>query len=140
LKVYLDTSLVVALFTPEIFSERAEAWSMRQGGAGLAASAWVSTEMASALSAKVRGGFLTLEQRVAVAREWRLFRQGLTDLAVEDGMFRAAELWAERHELALRAGDALHLAIAAAHGCTLATLDRRMIKAAGELGVPVAEL
>jgi len=37
--------------------------------------------------------------------------------------------------LALRAGDALHLAICADHGATLCTLDRRLSEAGSTLGV-----
>ena len=54
--------------------------------------------------------------------------------------FDLAASYAARHDLALRAGDALHLAVASAHGLTLVTLDERMAKAAPELGVPVAEI
>ena len=49
--------------------------------------------------------------------------------------FRVAARIADQHKLGLRAGDALHLAIAADHGATIATLDKRLADAALALGV-----
>jgi len=49
--------------------------------------------------------------------------------------FRTAAAFADQYALGLRAGDALHLAIAAEHGATLCTLDRRLADAGGALGV-----
>ena len=48
---------------------------------------------------------------------------------------RTAARFADRHELGLRVGDALHLAVCADHGATLCTLDRRLAEAAPALGV-----
>ena len=42
-----------------------------------------------------------------------------------------------RHELALRAADALHLAVAALGGHALATLDARLAEGAQAVGVRV---
>ncbi len=56
-------------------------------------------------------------------------------LPVSRSDFRTAARFADRHEFALRAGDALHLAICIEHGATLYTLDRRLAEAAGALGV-----
>ena len=51
--------------------------------------------------------------------------------------FEKAARFASHHALGLRAGDALHLAIAAGGGHTLVTLDVRMAEAASQLGIPV---
>ena len=138
--IYLDTSLIVALFTSEPGSAAAQAWAKAQGDESLAISAWVSAEVASALSIKVRSGVLTVPQRAVIAMNWRQFREGLMNLAIETAALNKAELWADRHELGLRAADALHVAIAAGYGASIATLDRRMRGAAEELGVPVADI
>jgi len=47
-------------------------------------------------------------------------------LPVESDDFRTAALFCDQHALGLRAGDALHLAIAARHGAELCTLDRQL--------------
>ncbi len=49
-------------------------------------------------------------------------------------------IYVRRFDLALRAPDALHLAIARRLDATLVTLDRRRAAAAGELGIAVDEL
>lgn len=49
--------------------------------------------------------------------------------------FRIAAIFANRHKLSLRGGDALHLSICEAHGVTICTLDQRMHDAAIALGI-----
>jgi len=58
-----------------------------------------------------------------------------TVLAVEHGPFRSAAGFADVFDWGIRAGDALHLAIAFDHGATLCTLDRRLGDAGPPLGV-----
>jgi predicted nucleic acid-binding protein len=98
------------------------------------------TEFSSALSLKVRVGELTAEQQGRVLAQWAEFRQATLILGIDALVFEQAALIANRHALGLRAGDALHLAVASAAGCTLVTLDNRMARAAPELGVPVAAI
>ena len=139
--LYLDTSAVVSLLAVEPASKRLAAWLRNNEAAGLAISLWVDTEVASALSLKVRTGQLSPEQRAEADSEWqRLRAKSLALLPIVDGAFETAAGFAARHALNLRAGDALHLAVAAAHGCTLVTLDRKLAKAASKLGVPVAAI
>jgi predicted nucleic acid-binding protein len=52
--------------------------------------------------------------------------------------FETAAHFADRHDLGLRGGDALHMAVALLNGCALATLDRTMATAATACGVPVS--
>jgi uncharacterized protein len=49
--------------------------------------------------------------------------------------FQTAARFADQSELGLRAGDALHVAVAAELGATLCTLDKRLAEAAVALGV-----
>ena len=51
-----------------------------------------------------------------------------------------AYIYVRRFDLALRAPDALHLAVARRLDATLVTLDRRLTAAARELGIAVDEL
>jgi uncharacterized protein len=137
LTLYLDTSAVVSLLATEPASAQLDAWLRVQEAEGLAISAWVDTEVSSALSLKIRAGELTIDQRAEILAEWRRWRAGLRLLPVEADAFASATDFAARHELGLRAGDALHLAVAASAGCTLVTLDERLGKAAPQVGVPV---
>lgn len=51
----------------------------------------------------------------------------------------AAELLLRRPASGLRTNDALHLAVAADHGETLMTLDRRLLHAAHTLGLDASD-
>lgn len=97
---------------------------------------WVVAEVSSALALKVRTGVLDPPERnAALAVFHSQVERSLTVLPVVGAHFRAAARYADRHELNVRGGDALHLAIAAAHGAILITLDRRLCAAGLALGV-----
>jgi predicted nucleic acid-binding protein len=70
----------------------------------------------------------------------RLVAPHLRRLAVGDADFRNAALLLNGWKTALRAGDGLHLAIAAAHGATVYTLDHGLVAAGTILGIPVTQL
>lgn len=138
---YLDTSVVIALLTREVHSERAETWLARQDQATLYISPWVITEVSSALSIKMRSGVLTPALRAAALASWhRSIAENFVSLSTTSGHFETAAAFADRHETGLRAGDALHLAIASEAGCAIATFDHIMAAAALLVGVPVADL
>jgi predicted nucleic acid-binding protein len=139
--IYLDASLIVALLAPEEHSERADAWFAAQATGSLFISGWVVTEVSSALSLKLRTEALTLDRRAAALSAWNALREAsLLTLAVDDQHFEQAAQIANRHDLGLRGGDALHLAIASDAGCRLATFAKRMADAALLLGIPVEPL
>lgn len=135
---YLDTSFIISAMMPdEVASEASRSWLDANGDA-LVISHWVITEVASALSMKVRTGQLTIEQRADVQQTWRNFQEtslALVEMKLEE--FQTAARFAERYELNLRASDALHIAIVHCMGYTLVTLDKRMAQAAVACGVVV---
>ncbi len=134
--MYLDSSLIVALLTPEPASERAHCWVIAQPPRTLAISDWVSAEVASALSLKIRTGSITVEGRaLAMAAYARFVASMITIPPIKAAHFIAAARFCAHHALALRAPDALHLAIAADRGDTLATLDIAQAEAGRELGI-----
>lgn len=133
---YLDTSVLVAALTNEIATARVQRWLGEQRPDELAISEWVATEFSSALSIKLRSGEIDADERAAALAAFvRLSSESLPSLSISTAQFRAAARFADQHKLGLRAGDALHLAIAADHGAAIATLDKRMAQAAVALGV-----
>jgi predicted nucleic acid-binding protein len=135
---YLDTSVVVATIAKEEDSKRVWRWLDDHAEAPILCSGWVATEVSSALSIKVRTGAFTMEQRLIAWNNWRRFRSdNLSEIAITDDHFRIAAGFCDRPDLGLRAGDALHLAIAQSAGASLLTFDATMAAAALQLGIPV---
>lgn len=136
--IYLDTSVLGALFFRE---PTAPAILERLGTVGqgsLCVSAWTLPEMASVGAIKERTGNIDAAGRMAgLAAFNRFVSDSLALVEVEPGDFRAAVVLLDTPALALRAGDALHLAIARRLRADLATLDVRQAMAAGHYGIPL---
>lgn len=127
---------MVAALGNEAATGRVQLWLSRQDPERLLISEWVSTEFASALSIKIRTGQLTVEDRARVAGLLtRLKAESLTVVPVAREHFVAAARLADQFAIGLRAGDALHVAVAAGLGATICTLDRRLADSAVVLGV-----
>lgn len=135
--LYLDTSLIVAALSNEAMTLRAQAWLGEQDPALLLISEWTVTEVSSAMAIKLRTGQLTVQQRAAaLAMFHKLVAESFTVAEVTGGQFRAAARFADQHALGMRAGEALHLAIASEHGAIVETLDRKLAEVGPRLGVP----
>lgn len=135
MSLYLDTSVVVSLITGEASAERVRQWLGARSEQELSISPWVTTEVSSALSLKIRTGQLTDADRNSALRAYRtMAADSLVMLEVPAAAFPNAARLADHQALGLRAGDALHLAIALEHGAELVTLDRKLFEAGPALG------
>lgn len=138
MRSYLDASVLVALFTLDALTARAEAW-LRRARPALVVSDFAAAELASAIARRVRMGSLDAGQARAAfaafdawtARETERARTVSADVA-------AAEAWLRRLDLTLRTPDALNIAIAQRLGAALATFDAKMVAAARTLGAEIA--
>lgn len=139
--MYLDTSVVVKLYTPEPDSGGCE---RIVAGHRIISSELLYTELWSALLAKERNGVLAPTDRQKI---WQLFETHLLDEVVElveiDGTVvrEAAEMIARVHpHVPLRTLDAIHLATyAGLDAGPLFTKDRRMRDAARLLSLQLAD-
>jgi len=139
--VYIDTSALVPAFIREPKSEAVLAW-LESSGEGLLVSEWAIAEFASASAIKVRtGGIATARARQARAR-FLAFAQEHCSIAVpQRAEFRRAAELAGDVNLKLRAGDALHLAIAEASRVQgILCLDETMSAGAKKIGLAVVRL
>jgi predicted nucleic acid-binding protein len=133
---YLDTSLVVAMVTREPRREDVYGWLESCAGEDMAISPWVVTELSSALSIKLRTGQLDLGARSqSLAAFQGLVSSAFHMLEFDTACFLTAARLTDHHGLGLRGADALHLAVASAHGATLCTLDRTQAAAGLAVGV-----
>lgn len=136
--LYLDTSLVVSLIAVEPSTSAAQQWLGEQGEEELVISDWVVTEASSALSAIQRVTGMDEQARSRAERNLQaLTASVLGNLPVTRQAFRTAATTAARADLGLRAGDALHLAVAAEHAARVATRDARQAEAGNRLGLDV---
>jgi predicted nucleic acid-binding protein len=141
LSFYLDTSLLVSALTREAATAKTQAWLGSQSLDSLFISDWVITEFSSALSIKLRTGQISAPHRAeAMALFNRHASQSFTTVSIGPEHFRLAARFADRHELSLRAGDALHLAVAGENGLRMISLDRKLVDAAIALGISAALL
>jgi len=136
LSYLLDTSLVVAALTAEIYTAQAHDWLDLHRAEPLWISEWGLTECSAALSFKARTGQLSVEEQL-LARDVlsRMVAETLGRILVTSLQFQLAGELAARVDTGLRAGDALHLATAMDVGATIVTLDTGMARAAEVLGI-----
>ena len=136
--IYVDTSALVPVFIRESKSEAVIAW-LESSGERLAISEWSLVEFASAAAIKVRTGQAAAnlaKQATARARAFALKHCTVAVPGREE--FRHAAELAGDGALKLRAGDALHLAIAESLGARgILCFDDAMIESARSLGMNV---
>jgi predicted nucleic acid-binding protein len=140
LTCYLDASVMLPILIREPASAAVDAF-MSTVQQELWVSDFAAAEAASALSRLVRTGRLQATDGAARLSDFDVWRTAMTKPAEIHAVdVRLAGAYVRRFDLALRAPDALHVAIARRLDVSLVTLDRRLATAARELGVAVEEL
>lgn len=139
--VYVDTSVLVALCLNEAKSADVTRWY----GActdDLISAVWCVTEFASALGLKQRTLQITKTQRQDAWQQFdRLCANDLQLIPIEPSTFHRAAVLTLNATTGLRAGDALHLAVAlGVKANTMATLDVALAKNSKRLKMKLAAI
>ena len=139
--VYVDTCVAVSLFTDDAHTARADAWLVQQHGP-LILSTWAVTEFSSALGVQRRRGALNAQDRLAAEAAFDGWLSSPQVRRVDIGAvdFTAARQLMRFDTVPLRAGDALHLAVAMRLGVAVATLDDDLAAVASAAGLSISEV
>ena len=132
----MDASALVAIIADEPLSQRVFD-AIRSQDRPPIISDFCRAEASSALAKRMRMRVLPADRidvYYAHLDQWALAAGDRTTILSEDIERSASDV--RRHDLALRAPDAIHIAAAHRLGATLLTLDNGMARAAAALGVP----
>ena len=134
--IYVDTSALVPAFIREPKSDAVLAW-LETSGQRLVVSEWSITEFSSAAAIKVRTGEIAPALAKRARARFLDFAERHCSIAVpQRAEFRRAAELAGDVSLKLRAGDALHLAIAEASKAEgILCLDETMAAGAKTMGL-----
>ncbi len=133
---YIDTSVLVAYLVEETYSELADNVCTDENRQPLAISAWTETEFFSALGIKCRTEQITETQWFETQEQYLLLKPSLVFVPVLEKDYLTATNFVKHWQTKLRAGDALHLAIAANNDARLLSLDKRLAEAASYFNIP----
>ncbi len=135
--IYCDTSLFVSLLTTEGGTAESADWFAQNAAGGLMASDWTGVEIASALAMKHRRGAIDGLARHRAWQAWlNLIDNSLVYVGLDAQDLRLAATLVDAGS-GLRAGDALHLAVALGRRVALATRDRDLAVATRANGVAI---
>jgi predicted nucleic acid-binding protein len=139
--IYVDTSVLVALYLPEGKSDAVGRWYTSCKDT-LISAAWCVSEFASALSIKQRTGQIDAS---AAHKAWQQFERmcasDLQLLPVDHSTFHHAAILALDVKSGLRSGDALHLAAALDFKArSMATLDDLLAKNARQMKLNIVAI
>ncbi len=139
--IYADTNVLLSMFCPDSLSAVAAKWYANSSGP-VCISAWTVIEFRANIGLRVRKGLLSRPIGLAVMKQFDAAAMAnLHLLAPAQEHFLQAGEWLAKTECALRAGDALHLAIAFGHRCEqFVSFDQPLGAAAKKLGLPFLTL
>lgn len=137
MSVYLDASVIVALFIEDKLSSRAGSY-LRAIDDVVVVSDFAAAEFASAVARRVRMGEVAeRDGRIAFANFDIWTERAAARVETVHADMIAAGAMLRRLDLTLRTPDALNIAIAQRMAAVLATFDKKMVECAEALGVPV---
>ena len=138
--LYFDTSFLAPLILPEATSDKVAAFVGRLPVEELTVSHWVLVEFSSLIAREVRmGGLDARAAALADDRFGAMVDESFYVLLPDADDFALARRYIGRFEAKLRAGDALHLALANNHrAAAIYSLDKTLLEAGKILHLPVS--
>jgi uncharacterized protein len=137
---YVDTSVWIALLGRETTAPSIAQWLAQ--GRQLLTSTWTAVEVASGLGIKVRRGEFApeLAQTMCGAYE-KLLVSDVSVITVDNADMQQAQWLCMQTQRGLRAGDALHLALAQRNNCShFFSLDQTLNRNAQGAGMQLISL
>lgn len=130
--LYFDTSFVAPLILEEAASEKIEVFLTQLPAGELCISQWTRVEFTSLIAREVRmGGLPEPDALQAIVQFDELVAESFQVLVPGPVDYEVAKDYIQHFATKLRAGDALHLAVAHNHGAkTFYTLDEGLLRAA----------
>lgn len=138
MNIYLDTSLLVPIYVPEIYSEKILK-VITEATHKIYISQLAETEFYSALAINMRTNKLTKKQ---VKQITEVFKEDMASsifekIKITDAVFKKAIDFITTYQTNLRTLDALHLASAAVLNANLLTADNDLADAATHFNIAV---
>ncbi len=133
--MYLDTSVLVAYYCPEVMSDQVESLIRSQSSPFV--SELTEVEFSSAVARKVREGGLVRADALRILTEFTTHLDAgyYSRLTVEPRHYRLAKDWLGQMRWPMKSLDALHVATAAIARTILATADVSLSAVAQALGI-----
>ena len=136
---YLDASVLVALFTNDPLTARAETF-LRANPWVLIVSDFAAAEFSSVIARHVRTKDIKKEDARTAFSNFDIWTVRTTKRArISTADITAAEVLLRRIDLGLRTPDAINIAMAQRMQTTLVTFDKKMAAAARSIGTVVAK-
>ncbi|MCF6334337.1 MAG: type II toxin-antitoxin system VapC family toxin [Spirochaetales bacterium] len=137
---YLDTSVLVALYIPEINSSKIQ--DFITGKAKMSISPLSKIEFNSAVSRRVRMKDISRADGIRIISFFQLHikERIYQSFPILQREYELAQSWIGSFDTALRSLDALHLAVAFTNKLELVTSDIILAKAAADLGIKITEI
>ena len=138
--LYFDTSFLAPLILEEATSTAVEEFMAGLRPGALAVSHWTRVEFSSLLAREVRmGGLDPWAAKAADAQFETMIHESFAVFTPNAEDFNAARRFIGNYDTGLRAGDALHLAIARSNQAEMIySLDKTLLKAGRALALPVS--
>jgi uncharacterized protein len=137
--VYLDARVILPLFIEDAFSSAAKDLILSSDDDHIM-SDWAILEVTSIVRKSARAGVITEIEAISLLHHFDHWAITSTQpINVEQADFKRANDIVRRGDMAVRAADALHLALTARSGSKLATFDKGMSKAAKVMGLALVD-